>query len=145
MDGPPEPETVDTPSEGPPGPVTAPEEGTPNTDVTPPEPPKRKGRPPGSKDTVKRTRRPPVQVRIEPLEAVASAPKSASKPPTLPPSAEPEPSRPELVVEVTPPSPRTQIREHTRHLIRLKADEHENKKAAHAQMYVSRWPQLPVV
>ena len=142
MDAPPEPETVDTPSEGPPGPVAAPEEGTPNTDVAPPEPPKRKGRPPGSKDTVKRTRRPPVQVRIEPLEAVAAAPKSAPKPPV---AVVPEPVRPEPVVEVAPASPRTQYREHTQHLIRLRNELHENKRSAHAQMYVSRWSQWPVV
>ena len=33
----------------------------------PPPAPKRKGRPPGAKDAVKRVRKPPVQIRVEPI------------------------------------------------------------------------------
>lgn len=122
------------------------------TDMEPPAP-KRKGRPVGSKDTVKRTRKPPVQVRIEPLEV---------KPPEQPhvptPKPEPEPTRVaepaaasslgcvKKTIEVEEEkTPRTLLRETSKHLISLRALVHDNRKAEHAKKYCQNWATWPLV
>lgn len=102
--------------------------------------PKRKGRPAGSKDTVKRTRKPAVHVRIEPLEV---------KPPEQPrvptPRPEPEPvtapvAEPKQPVEIEESkSPRTLLRETSRHLMSLRSLVHDNRKADHVKKYTQNW------
>ena len=81
--------------------------------------PKRKaaGRPSGAKDRVPRTRRPAVQVRVEPL-ATGSEVDHGMRPPAPPtqprvPTPMPEPPPP-------PPSPRSMLRETARHMVTLR-------------------------
>ena len=81
--------------------------------------PKRKaaGRPSGAKDRVPRTRRPAVQVRVEPLAAGSEVDHGMRPPapPTQPrvPTPMPEPPPP-------PPSPRSMLRETARHMVTLR-------------------------
>ena len=129
-------------------PVEAPAATTENTseqsEAQAPEP-KRRGRPAGSKDTVKRTRKPPVQIRIEPLEApivnnrmnppeqpkeIVSEPKEEVKPKPQPPPEEPK-------------TPRTLLREVSRLHVSLRAAAHDTRKAENAKKYTEKWITLP--
>ena len=117
----------------------------PEQPAEPPEP-KKRGRPPGAKDTVKRTRKPAVKLRVEPVvrdppPATPQAP--APAPPT--PSAEPSqitslslrPREPTPVYE--PPSPRTLFRNHQEAVAREK----RQKKQEEAKMYTANWVAWP--
>ena len=84
-------------------PETTPPPSSPETETHTAEPmlppeavPKRRGRPPGSKDTVKRVRRAPVTVRIEPVVPL--------QPEVLPQPAAPQPAARQPAAE--PPTPR---------------------------------------
>jgi hypothetical protein len=102
----------------------------------PPPKPKQKGRPPGSKDAIKRTRKPPIQVRIEPLE-----PEPEPKPEPKPRERTPRPPRESHVMstehEIEEPtlSPRSMLRETSRHLITLRGLVHDTRKTTLATMY----------
>ena len=123
----------------------------PETAIAQPAAPKRKGRPVGSKDAVQRTRKPPVQVRIEPLEAQqeasteapppstrASAVAAKQRPRPAPPIVhEPEQEREE------PVTPRTLLKETARHLIGLRAIVHGSRKVEIANQYVEKWAKWP--
>ena len=109
----------------------------------PPPAPKKKGRPTGSKDAAPRTRRKPVEVRIEPLEA--------PEPPPPPRASTPRPARPEILEKEAPPppeieeppSPRTMLRETSRHLMQLRNIVHQNKKSSMGDAYAQKlvkWP-----
>jgi hypothetical protein len=89
--------------------------------------PKRKGRPNGAKDRAPRTRRPAVQVRVEPLvqaenvdnqmkppgaAQAACLPTEQPRVPTMPTTEEPPPP--------PPPSPRSMLRETARHMTTLR-------------------------
>ena len=108
-------ETVDTPTQDLP---TEPVISDPiDTEPMPPPKPKQKGR---AKDAVKRTRKPPIQVPIEPLE-----PEPETKPEPKPRDRTPRPSRERHVMSTDneieePLSPRTMLRETSRHLITLR-------------------------
>jgi hypothetical protein len=129
------PETQTEPSEVVSEPPAAPEQ------PQPPEP-KKRGRPPGAKDAVKRTRKPVVKLRVEP--AVTDPPPATPQAPSLAPatpSAEPSqltslslrPREPTPVYE--PPSPRTLFRNHQEAVAREK----RQKKQAEASMYTANW------
>ena len=123
--------------------------------ATPPPPEtaalKRKGRPAGSKDTVKRTRKPPVQVRIEPLEAQREASTEAPPPSTRASTAAAKPRprpAPQIVHEPEqereePGTPRTLLKETARHLIGLRAIVHGSRKVEIANKYVEKWAKWP--
>ena len=99
--------------------------------------PKKKGRPQGSKDTIKRTRK-PVQIRVEPLQEKQAAP-PASKPEVSPQAPEPAP------VEIEEPkTPRTLIRETSRHLVSLRQLVNDNRKSEMAQRYTQKWSKWPL-
>jgi len=108
-------------------------------DVAPAEPSepvvlKKRGRPPGSKDTFKRTRRMPVQVRVEPLEVAGTA---AEQPRVGTPRPAPEPPVSHVIAE--PQTPRTWLREASRHYMHLKTIVHDTHKVNHAQKYTEKW------
>ena len=81
--------------------------------------PKRKGRPNGAKDRAPRTRRPAVQVRVEPLVQSENV-DNQMKPPEQPriPTAMPTESLP--TPPPPPPSPRSMLRETARHMTTLR-------------------------
>ena len=103
--------------------------------------PKMRGRPQGSRDAVKRARKPAIKLRVEPVvrESLAQ--------PTAPP-AQPPPQRRQLAdmdryhttVEPEPPSPRTLFRLHHKALF----SERQQKKQEWAQRYTSNWTSWPV-
>ena len=109
---------------------------------TPPDPePKKRGRPHGAKDIVKRTRKPVVKLRVEPVvreppatEPVATLPKEPRVQPQAPMPAPITFEAPE------PESPRTLFRRHHEALSR----ERRQKKQEWAQRYTSNWVALPV-
>ena len=103
--------------------------------------PKKRGRPHGSKDTVKRTRK-TISVRIEPLDA---------NPPVQPRVATPRPE-PAPVVETKAPieieepeTPRTRLRETSRQLVSLRALVHNTKKVERAEKLTQGWATWPLV
>lgn len=118
--------------------------------VPPPTAPKRKGRPPGSKDTVKRVRKPPVIVRVEPIASEPIAPeRSVVNEPSTPrhktkaPKLEPLTVRPAQAEIEDPPTPRSMLRDATRHFVALKSLALESSKAELKHMYtkkLSAWP-----
>ena len=132
-------------SEPPPDSVvpTASESAVEASDVTPPPAaPKRKGRPPGAKDTVKRVRKPPVQIRIEPIVPVEPVIERVSTPR---PKAEPKvETKPTVEIEESPPTPRTMLREASRHFVSLRALVHDNKKTEMYSMYTKKLTPWPV-
>jgi len=102
--------------------------------------PKKRGRPQGAKDVVKRTRKPAVKIRIEPMirELPAAAPTPAPEAPVqnvrLPLTPREQPPAHE------PQSPRTLFRRYNESM----AQERRQKKQEHAQRYVSDWSRWPV-
>ena len=100
--------------------------------------PKKRGRPQGVKDSTNRTRK-PVQIRVEPLQ---------EKP--EPPVSTPEPIEPrkhaEAPVEIEEPkTPRTLIKETSRHLISLRALVNDNRKDEMGKRYIQKWSKWPLV
>jgi len=96
--------------------------------------PKRKaaGRPHGAKDRLPRTRRPPVQVRAEPL---ASVPEVDNRVESIP-IEEPPPPPP-------PPSPRSMLRETARHMVNLRNMVDNQRRAKIHEEFSSKllsWP-----
>ena len=123
---------VPVPAESPPA-VEAP------APVETPEP-KKKGRPVGAKDTTKRTRK-PVQIRVEPLP---------EKPADPAPTPKPEPVEPRKFAEVPveieePKTPRTLIKETSRHLMNLRALVNDNRKDEMGKRYIQKWSKWPLV
>ena len=102
--------------------------------------PKRKGRPPGSKDTVKRIRnKPSVQVRIEPINEAAIEPKPEHKTEHKP-EHTPEPKH-EIVEPLTP---KTMLIEASRHYLSLRNIVRDNAKADMYNMYTKKLTSWPV-
>ena len=115
--------------------------------VKPPAPavetpePKRRGRPAGSKDTTKRTRK-PVQIRVEPLQEKPAEPRAST------PKHEPiEPRKPaEAPVEIEElKTPRTLMKETSRHLMNLRALVNDNRKDEMGKRYIQKWSKWPLV
>jgi hypothetical protein len=98
--------------------------------------PKKRGRPQGAKDTAKRTRKPVVKLRVEPIVREPLAmPKEPMAPPPQPPQLERQPlEAPE------PKSPRTLFRMHHEAVVR----ERREKKQEYAQRYTANWTAWPV-
>jgi hypothetical protein len=97
--------------------------------------PKRRGRPTGSKDTAPRKKK--VVIRSEPI--VVHEPPKSDVPPQPPPP--PQPPTPEA--EEDPPTPRTMLRETSKHLVHLRGLVHQGHKTEVASKYTSRlvpWP-----
>ena len=122
-----------------------------STAQPPPEPmavaPKKRGRPQGSKDKAQRTRRPAVQVRIEPLEV--SQPKQQQAQPSDPePLAKPqrEPTEPVVIEKlmIEPKSPRTELREHTQHVMRLRRELKQKENEEYYQSITAKWMTWPL-
>ena len=104
-----------------------------------------KGRvaPPGAKDTVKRVRKPPVQIRVEPIasEPVVEPVERVSTPrPKAVPKVE---TKQTVDIEDDPPTPRTLLREASRHFVTLRSLVHDKKKSEVVNMYTQKltpWP-----
>ena len=95
--------------------------------------PKRKGRPPGSKDTVKRIRnKPSVQVRIEPINEPATEPKPEHK------------TEPKHEIVEEPLTPKTMLIEASRHYLSLRSIVRDNAKADMYSMYTKKLTSWPV-
>ena len=113
--------------------------------------PKKKGRPAGAKDKAPRAKKPRVVVIEEPLEAPvktqsAGGQTESSQPPADLPAAPLETHRaggptvqvaPE-VYEPAPPSPRTVMREASRHILELKRLESSARRTHLGELYGSR-------
>lgn len=117
--------------------------------MPPPEVPKRKGRPPGSKDTVKRVRKAPVSVRIDPITPAEPEPRAATPRPKeeAAPRSEPppvvEPPVQRVEVEEPPPTPRSMLRAASRHFVALKSLVQDSRKTELRNMYTHKltaWP-----
>ena len=101
--------------------------------------PKKRGRPQGTKDVVKRTRKPAVKLRVEPV-AREPPPTPVAEPP-LPTQNVSLPARqrePSPVYE--PQSPKTLFERYNESL----TQERRQKKDQHAQQYVANWTRWPV-
>jgi hypothetical protein len=104
----------------------------------PPTPePKKRGRPQGTKDVVKRTRKPAVKLRVEPVvrEPAPTSQAPAAEPPVVPPALQREPTS-----AYEPQSPKTLFRRYHESI----SQERRQKKDEHAQQYVSNWARWPV-
>jgi len=109
--------------------------------------PKKKGRPAGAKDKAPRAKKPRVVVVEEPLESPA---KTQTQPPASLPAAPPrhiETHRaggqtvqvaPEIHEPPAPPSPRTVMREASRHILELKRLESSARRTHLGELYGSR-------
>ena len=112
--------------------------------------PKKKGRPAGAKDKAPRAKKPRVVVVEEPLEAPPVKTQSAggqtesSQPPAILPAAPLETPRtavqvaPEIHEPPAPPSPRTVMREASRHILELKRLESSARRTHLGELYGSR-------
>ena len=104
--------------------------------------PKKKGRPAGAKDKAPRAKKPRVVVVEEPLESpMRSA--EASAPPEIPsPPRHVEKQTVQVAPEIheppAPPSPRTVMREASRHILELKRLESSARRTHLAELYGSR-------
>ena len=104
--------------------------------------PKKKGRPAGAKDKAPRAKKPRVVVVEEPLESPA---KTESQPPADLPAAPPRRIEkqtvqvaPEIHEPSEPPSPRTVMREASRHILELKRLESSARRTHLGELYGSR-------
>ena len=105
--------------------------------------PKKKGRPAGAKDKAPRAKKPRVVVVEEPLESPA---KTQTQPPADLPAAPLETPRagrtvhvaPEIHEPPAPPSPRTVMREASRHILELKRLESSARRTHLGELYGSR-------
>jgi hypothetical protein len=118
-------------------PVTNVTEPVVETTETPPAEPKKRGRPTGAKDTTKRTRK-PVQIRVEPLQEKPEPP--VPKPEPIEPR---KPAEPPAEIE-EPKTPRTLIKETSRHLISLRALVNDNRKDEMGKRYIQKWSKCPL-
>ena len=103
--------------------------------------PKKRGRPQGAKDTAKRTRKPVVKLRVEPI--VREPPAVNNEPVTQTPQAQapPQLERQPIALEAPEPkSPRTLFRMHHEAVV----SEKRQKKQEWAQMYTANWTAWPV-
>ena len=102
--------------------------------------PKKRGRPQGAKDIVKRTRKSVVKIRVEPL--VREPPVTVTEPTTAQPSSHPQAPMPAPITfeAPEPESPRTLFRRHHEAMSR----EMRQKKQEWAQRYTSNWVALPI-
>ena len=101
--------------------------------------PKKRGRPTGAKDTAKRTRKPVVKLRVEPI--VREPPTINNEPVTQTPQAPPQLERQPIALEAPEPkSPRSLFRMHHEAVSR----ERREKKHEHAQRYTANWTAWPV-
>ena len=101
--------------------------------------PKKRGRPQGAKDTAKRTRKPVVKLRVEPI--VREAPAVNNEPATQAPQPLPQLERQPIALEAPAPmSPRTLFRMHHEAVTR----ERREKKHEYAQRYTANWKAWPV-
>ena len=103
--------------------------------------PKKKGRPAGAKDKAPRAKKPRVVVVEEPLEAPPV--KTQTQPPADLPAAPLETPRAGRTVQVAPeihepPSPRTVMREASRHILELKRLESSARRTYLGELYGSR-------
>ena len=123
---------------------THPEEATPSVEppVAPEAPapdPKKRGRPQGAKDAVKRTRKPVVKLRVEPI--VRESPAVNSEPVAQAPQTIPQLERQPIALEAPEPkSPISLFRMHHEAMIR----ERREKKREYAQRYTANWTAWPV-
>ena len=108
--------------------------------------PKKKGRPAGAKDKAPR-KKPRVVVVEEPLEAPVKKQTASSQPPADLPAAPLETHRaggptvqvaPEIHEPPAPPSPRTVMREASRHILELKRLESSARRTHLGELYGSR-------
>jgi hypothetical protein len=103
--------------------------------------PKKKGRPAGAKDKAPRAKKPRVVVVEEPLESPA---KTQTQPPADLPAAPLETPRTggrtvQVAPEIhEPPSPRTVMREASRHILELKRLESSARRTHLGELYGSR-------
>jgi hypothetical protein len=106
--------------------------------------PKKKGRPAGAKDKAPRAKKPRVVVVEEPLEAPVKKQTESSRPPADLPVAPLETPRtavhvaPEIHEPPEPPSPRTVMREASRHILELKRLESSARRTHLGELYGSR-------
>ena len=109
--------------------------------------PKKKGRPAGAKDKAPRAKKPRVVVVEEPLEAPVKKQTVSSQPPADLPAAPLETPRtggrtvqvaPEIHEPPAPPSPRTVMREASRHILELKRLESSARRTHLGELYGSR-------
>ena len=106
--------------------------------------PKKKGRPAGAKDKAPRAKKPRVVVVEEPLEAPPVKKQTeSSQPPADLPAAPLETPRAGRTVQVAPeihepPSPRTVMREASRHILELKRLESSARRTHLGELYGSR-------
>lgn len=103
--------------------------------------PKRKGRPPGSKDTVKRIRnKPSVQVRIEPI----NEPAIELKPEHKTEHKREHKTEPKHEIVEEPLTPKTMLIEASRHYLSLRNIVRDNAKADMYSMYTKKLTSWPV-
>ena len=119
------PPVADLPALEPPAEVPAPE-------------PKKRGRPQGAKDTAKRTRKPVVKLRVEPV--VRQPPAATNEPVAQAPPQPPLERQPIALEAPEPKSPRTLFRMHHEAVV----SEKRQKKQEWAQMYTANWTAWPV-
>ena len=107
--------------------------------------PKKKGRPAGAKDKAPRAKKPRVVVVEEPLETPVKTQSArgqtvSSQPPADLPAAPLETPRaaPEIHEPPAPPSPRTVMREASRHILELKRLESSARRTHLGELYGSR-------
>ena len=132
--------TAPVPQETPEEPSAVPE---PPVLEQPPTPePKKRGRPQGTKDVVKRTRKPAVKPHVEPVVRepgpTSQAPAAEPQMPAQSVSAPAMQREPTPVYE--PQSPKTLFRRYHESVLQ----ERRQKKDEHAQQYVSNWARWPV-
>jgi len=106
--------------------------------------PKRRGRPPGSKDTVKRVRRPPITVRIDPILPAEPEPPTprnvdakARRPARVPPPAAEVPFD-DYEEQEPPPTPRSMLRAASRHFVALKTLVQDSRQQEVRSMYTRK-------
>ena len=110
--------------------------------------PKKKGRPAGAKDKAPRAKKPRVVVVEEPIEAPPVRKQTvSSQPPADLPAAPLETPRtegrtvqvaPEIHEPPAPPSPRTVMREASRHILELKRLESSARRTHLGELYAGR-------
>ena len=100
--------------------------------------PKRRGRPQGSRDNTKRTRKSTVKLRIEPLVQEAPTQQVQTLPKAEPKTKAVAPDPPPVLEE--PKSPRTLHRMYAESVLR----ERQQRKQELAEMYTRNWVQWPL-
>ena len=101
--------------------------------------PKKRGRPQGTKDVVKRTRKPAVKLRVEPV-AREPPPTPAAEPQVPAQSASVPATQHEPTPVYEPQSPKTLLRRYNESI----TQERRQKKEQRAQQYIANWTRWPV-